>query len=207
VFDAGCGAGYNLKMYESLGTVFGCDFSEDALYFCQQRGLVRLVKADVNALPYKNGKFDLISMLDVLSHESIPDDVKVLEGIVGLLKDGGHVLLTDNALKILRSPHDLAYHVRERYRKKMLKRRMEKAGLEVLRMSYFNFFLFPAIFFVRFAERIRGAKTGPVESDLKAVPRLANSFLFGILKFEALLMKKINLPWGSSLICLARKIP
>ena len=107
----------------------------------------------------------------------------------------------------MRGPHDLAVHGRERYRKKNLKRKLEKSGFQVIRLSYFNFFLFPLIFLIRQAERLRGAKKNVPESDLKAVPWPADGFFFGVLKFEAMLAKKINLPWGSSLVCLARKIP
>jgi len=205
VLDAGCGAGFNLTMYEPLGTVFGCDFSKEALHFCRKRGLSRLAQADLRALPFKSGGFDIVSVLDVLSHESIRDDVRVLKDIAGLLKEGGFILLADNALEMLRSPHDRAYHVRERYRKKTLRRRMEAAGFRILRISYFNFFLFPVIFFIRLAERTGRAKAGSVQSDLKAAPRLLNAMLCGILDFEALLSKRINLPLGSSIICLAVK--
>ena len=207
VLDAGCGAGYNLKMYESLGTVFGCDFSEDALFFCKKRGLRKLAMADVKTLPFKVQSFDLVSMLDVLSHESIPNDIDVLKEIASLLKDGGFLLLADNALKILNSPHDRAYHVRERYRKRTLKKRLHEAGFDIVRTSYFNFFLFPIIFLVRLSERIRRPKPDSIQSDLKAATPLMNGILYGILKLEAFLSKKINLPWGSSLICLARKKP
>jgi SAM-dependent methyltransferase len=205
VLDAGCGTGFNLNMYESLGTVFGCDFSEEALYFCRKRGLSRLTQADLRALPFKSGTFDIVSVLDVLSHESIRDDIEVLKDIAGLLKEGGLILLADNALEMLRSPHDRAYHVRERYRRKTLRRRMEAAGFRILRMSYFNFFLFPVIFLIRLAERTGRAKAESVQSDLKAAPRLLNAVLCGILGFEALLSKRIDLPWGSSIIGLAVK--
>lgn len=205
ILDAGCGAGYNLNMYESLGLVFGFDFSEEALYFCRKRGLSRLAQADLRALPFKSGAFDIISVLDVLSHESIRDDVEVLKDIGGRLKEGGYLLLADNALEMLRSPHDRAYHVRERYRRKTLRPRVEAAGFRILRTSYFNFFLFPVIFLVRLAERTGRAKAGSVQSDLKAAPRLLNAVLGGILGFEALLSRRISLPWGSSIICLAVK--
>jgi SAM-dependent methyltransferase len=205
--DAGCGTGFNMTFFAPFGAVFGCDFSEEALAFCRKRGLKNLARADVQCLPYKNEAFDTASLLDVLYHKNIFDDVAALKDVHRTLKPGGLLLVADSAFNVLRSRHDLAVHARERYRKKALKQKLEKAGYQVLRLSYFNFLMFPVIFLVRFTERIRRSKPDTIQSDLKAVPPLANGFLFGILKFEAFLSKRINLPWGSSLICLARKKP
>jgi len=204
--DAGCGTGFNMTVFAPFGPVFGCDFSEEALAFCRKRGLKNLARADVQHLPYKGGSFDAASLLDVLYHKNIFDDIAALKDVHRTLRPGGLLLISDSAFNVLRSRHDLAVHARERYRKKDLKQKLEKAGFQVIRLSYYNFFLFPFIFMFRMTERIRGAKKNAPESDLKAVPRLTNGFLFGVLKFEALLTKKFNLPWGSSLICLARKI-
>ena len=204
--DAGCGTGFNMTVFARFGPVFGCDYSEEALVFCRKRGLKNLARADVQRLPYKDGSFDAASLLDVLYHKNIFDDVSALKDVHRTLRPGGLLLVADSAFNVLRSRHDLAVHARERYRKKELNRKLEKAGFQVIRLSYYNFFLFPFIFMVRMAEKFRSAKTNAPESDLKALPRPANGLLSGILEFEALLTKKINLPWGSSLICLARKI-
>ena len=75
-------------------------------------------------------------------------------------------------------------------------------------MSYFNFALFPLVVLVRLAER-RAERTNhtrrAVQSDLRPVPAALNAGLSAILGFEARLVKKTNLPWGSSIVCLARK--
>jgi len=205
MLDAGCGTGYNLGFFEAFGTAYGCDFSEDALYFCRRRGLKRLARADLQAPPFKDRSFDLIALLDVLYHRNIKNDVKVLGGIHRLLKDGGYLILSDSALQILSGRHDEAFHARERYRKSTLKIRLEAAGFSLVRGSYFNFFLFPAVFLTRLFEKLKAppGKGGP--SDLKAVSPWLNSILYGVLNFEAFLTKQINLPIGSSVVCLARK--
>jgi SAM-dependent methyltransferase len=205
LLDAGCGAGYNLKFFEAFGTAFGCDCSEDALYFCRLRGLKKLARADVRRLPYKNESFDFVSLLDVISHESIQNDIDVLKEIGRVLKSNGTFLLADNALEILGGPHDAAYHVRERYRKKTLKRRLEAAGFTLVRGSYFNFILLPAIFIIRLLENLRTPKKQDVRSDLEAVHPRLNAVLYAILQLEAFLSRHINLPLGSSIVCLARK--
>lgn len=166
---------------------------------------MKLARADVQRLPFKDRSFDLILLLDVISHKSIKKDTDVLKGIASLLKDGGHLLLADNAFRILRSHHDAAYHVRERYTKKTLRKRLEAAGFSFVRGSYFNFFLFPPVFLIRLRESLQRPKGPAPESDLKAVPPRLNSFLYSILRLEAALTRHLNLPWGSSVICLARK--
>jgi SAM-dependent methyltransferase len=203
--DAGCGTGFNMIAFSRFGDVVGCDFSADALGFCRQRGLRNIVRADVQRLPVANAAFDAVSLLDVLYHKNIRDDIAVLKDAHRSLKPGGLLLISDSAFASLRGRHDLAVHGRERYRKKTLEPRLEAAGFEILRMGYFNFFLFPLLYLIRGAERLRGAGRGALESDLKSVHPLLNGLLFGILEFEALLSRRINLPWGSSIVCLARK--
>lgn len=204
--DAGCGTGFNMTIWREFGEVHGCDYSVDALDFCRQRGLSNLVRADVQHLPYREGSFDAVSFLDVLYHKDISDDVSALREAHRLLKPGGAVLISDSAFAILKGPHDEAVHARERYRKKTLRRRVEAAGFEVVRLGYFNFFL-PAVLVIRLFERRVGNKAtaGPVRSDLKAVAPLPNALLTGILTVEAALIRRLNLPWGSSILCLAKK--
>jgi SAM-dependent methyltransferase len=204
--DAGCGTGFNMTVWKAFGEVHGCDRSAEALAFCRQRGLASLVRADVQRLPYREGAFDIISFLDVLYHKAVGDDVSALREAARHLKPGGIILISDSAFSVLRSRHDEAMHARERYRKKTLKPRIEAAGFEVVRMGYFNFFLFPALLAVRLLERRRGRNgdTSPAGSDLKPVPRLPNTLFAAILSIEAAFIRWVNFPWGGSIYCLAK---
>jgi SAM-dependent methyltransferase len=207
ILDGGCGTGINLTALDSLGESFGCDLAREALVFCRRRGLTRLTRADVRSLPFLPGRFDLVTLFDVLYHKEIPDDVAVLREVRRVLTDGGLFLMTDSALEILRGPHDEAMQGLRRYNKKELRSKLEGAGFEVLRLSYFFMSTVPAVYLKRRRERRRAARNpGAVpRSDLEPVPRWLNRFLCGILRVEAAWAARRDLPIGSSIIALARK--
>ncbi|MBM3285704.1 MAG: class I SAM-dependent methyltransferase, partial [Candidatus Aminicenantes bacterium] len=97
ILDAGCGTGLNLKISQDLGKTFGFDFEEEALRYCQKRGLKRLVRADVQRMPYKSGSFDLVFILDILSHRTIVSDLDALRDAYRVLKRGGILLVSESA--------------------------------------------------------------------------------------------------------------
>ena len=207
ILDAGCGTGLNLTALDVLGTAFGCDLAPEALEFCRRRGLTRLSRADVRRLPYRSGSFGLVTLFDVLYHKDIPDDLEVLGEVRRILADGGYLLITDSALEALRGPHDEAVQGMRRYDKKTLRRKLEEAGFEVVRLSYFFMATFPAIYLSRRHERRRAARhpEAAAESDLKPVPRLLNRALSGLFRIEAAWVSRRNLPVGSTIVALARR--
>lgn len=205
ILDIGCGTGFNLKFFQTYGNSFGCDISEDALYYCQKRDLKKIACTDAEKLPYKDESFDLVTLLDVLYHKNVQNDINVLLEAYRVLKKGSYLLITDSAFNFLRSKHDIAFHTRERYNRKVLRERLEKANFSIALMSYFNFFLFFIVVLVRIMEK-KGVKKGKkIESNLKPVHKRTNAFLYNILKLEASLLKYVRFPFGSSILCLAKK--
>jgi SAM-dependent methyltransferase len=207
ILDAGCGTGINLARLEDAGTAFGCDLALEALDFCRRRGLTRLCRADVRRLPYRSGSFSLVTLFDVLYHKTIPDDIEVLREVRRVLTKDGYLLLTDSALESLRGPHDEAMQGLRRYDKKSLSGKLEEAGFEVVRLTYFFMAAFPAVYLTRRHERRRAARHpgAPPLSDLKPVPRLLNGALSVLFRIEAAWVTRRNLPVGSTIVALARK--
>ena len=80
-----------------------------------------------------------------------------------------------------------------------LKKILLENGFEIMKISYFNFFLFPPFFVVRMIDKIFNLKR--VEKEKKSI---FNELLYKIFDFEKYLLRKINLPFGSSLIALCK---
>ncbi|MBM3315443.1 methyltransferase domain-containing protein, partial [candidate division WOR-3 bacterium] len=95
------------------------------------------------------GRFDVITMLDVLEH--IDDDLAALRAARALLKDDGLLLLTVPALPWLWSDHDVALHHHRRYLKRELVTIVERAGFDVGRCSYYTSLLLPFLVLQRLA--------------------------------------------------------
>ncbi len=207
LLDAGCGTGGILEhVAKKRGiTGIGFDFAADGLVCCRQRGLNRLVRASINEIPFAANAFDVILSLDVLCHRSIRDDVAVLKDIHRALRPGGLVLLNLPAYDALKSSHDAAVHTAHRFNRREMRSKLHSAGFTDIRLSYRNTVLFPALAAVRL---LRKRSVKPHEegtSDLNEIAAPLNALLTGILYFENGLMRFIDLPFGLSLLCMARK--
>ncbi len=101
-----------------------------------------MVKADAQRMPFKKQAFDVVAILDVLSHQSIKSDLDVLRDSYEILKKNGFLLVCESAFNFLFGPHDRALHVRERYTCGVMRKKLIQVGFEVLKTTYFNFFLF-----------------------------------------------------------------
>jgi SAM-dependent methyltransferase len=205
LLDIGCGTGYNLKFFQTNFDAFGCDISSHALHFARKRNFDKIVQADAGGLPFKDSSFDLVSLLDVLYHKRIENDLAVLNEVHRVLNGEGHVLITDSAFQFLQSQHDLALHTRERYTQKSLRMRLEAADFNIEKISYFNFFLFVFIVLVRLIQRIDIRKNETPKSNLKPLNPRLNDWLLSVMKLEASIIKYIRFPFGSSVVCLAKR--
>jgi ubiquinone/menaquinone biosynthesis C-methylase UbiE len=203
ILDAGCGTGGNLSFLAPWGEVTGVDLSNLALTYSRRRGHSNLLNASVEALPFSNGQFDLVTSFEVIYHLDVDDDVTALKEMRRVLKPEGMLLLRAPALEVLRGRHDLAVHTRERYSADKLRRQLIAAGFSPERMSYVNTLLLPFAAGKRLLERI-GLASSENGTDLAMPPKPINAILKGILSLESRAVSRVNLPLGLSLLCLAR---
>ena len=137
ILDVGCGTGGLLSIFNQTGhKTEGLDHSEDALFFCHERGLEHVFKADVNDWIPNSNSYDLIISLDVLCHEWVHDEIKVLRSMAHGLKNTGLLMLNYPAFPILKRHHDSVVMIQRRYTKESLKKILLEAGLSPVLISY-----------------------------------------------------------------------
>lgn len=204
ILDIGCSTGIIVKDLSSGGfNVFGVDNEDEALKCCIDLGLNdRVIKADIYNLPFSSGSFDCVTAFDVLEHL---DDLAALRQVKRVLKPDGRVLLICPAYRWLWSNKDVTYHHQRRYSKSDLNILLEKSGFIVEKFSYFNFFLFPVFVIAVLLDKYLAVLNLKFDF-LKPVPAFINSILTKLMFLEAFVIDRYRLPFGSSIICLARPI-
>jgi SAM-dependent methyltransferase len=203
ILDAGCGTGGMLKTLNHYGQAFGVDASMQALRFASQRAVAPLVQADVVRLPFASESFDLVTSFDVIYHSRVSSDDEVLLEMRRVLRPNGLIMLRVPALKLFRGRHDVAVHTRHRYRRRELKKKLNQAGFALEFVSYLNCFLLPLAILRRGVERLlhpehQGSEVEPIAPWL-------NQTLYRVLMLEAKWIRFGRLPFGLSLVAVARK--
>lgn len=201
ILDAGCGTGAVLTYLADYGSAVGLDFSPHALRFSRQRGHWRLTGGSVNALPFADGSFDLVTSFDVLCVNGV-DDAQALREFRRVLVPGGRAFLRLPAYDWLRGAHDRAVAIRHRYTVGDVRQRLADAGLQVEHLSYANMWLFPLAVAKRWGERLFPRQQG---SDLTLDIGPLNGLFRAILSSEARWVAGRGLPFGLTVVAVARR--
>lgn len=203
ILDVGCGTGTMLGYLARYGQAQGIDADEEAVRFCRERGVANVQLVTTPTLPFEDGAFDLITILDVLEH--IDDDAGTLRELYRLLRPGGALLVSVPAYRFLWGAQDEISNHKRRYTASQLRGRLSGAGFQVRRLSYFNTFLFPAIAGIRILRPYRPG-TADLKSDFTMTkPGAANALLSRIFALEAPLVSRVDLPFGVSIVALCHK--
>lgn len=203
VLDVGCGTGFFIEALRERYDAWGVDPAELAVRLCRERGLDQVVQGSAYDLSALNGRrFDAVYFLDVIEH--LEDDRAALLEAIRLLRPGGRVVITVPAFMFLWSEHDVVNQHQRRYRRPQLASLLRGVGLEIERLTYFNFYLFGLATVDRLASRVTRRH---VAGELRVPSPLVNRLMAGTFRMERGRVadaSALPFPFGVSLLAVAR---
>jgi SAM-dependent methyltransferase len=207
LLDAGSGTGANLPFLQKYGVTFGLEFFWRGIQFAHARGLARLIQGSVTDLPFPDASIDVVLSFDVLYCLDSPDEHSAMQEMFRVLRPGGWVVVNVAALDMLKGDHSALGGEVRRYTRPELRDKLERAGFRVRRITYTNASLFPITATVRALQRLRGIKAEQDnKGDFYVPPAPINALFSGLLALESKIVATgIDMPIGSSLLCLAKK--
>lgn len=206
LLDCGCGTGANVELLDRYGHAFGFDLTPTGLQIGRQLGRTRLARATVAAVPFPSQAFDVVTSFDVLYSLEDPVERAAVHEMYRLIRPGGYALVNVAAMELLRGDHSVLSREVRRYSRASLERLLTGAGFEVVRLTYTNTSLFLPMVLVRAMQRVRGlSPEDHAQQDITVPPGPVNAILTAMLRVESWWLRAFDAPFGSSLLCLARK--
>ncbi len=203
LLDVGCGTGGTLAYFSAelpRARCRGIEPDPAARARCLDRGL-DVLEGTATPMPVASTSQDAVIALDVIEH--IEHDEAAARELARSLRPGGIALVTVPAYMWMWGPHDELNHHRRRYVRSEVERLMSDADLEIEFSTYFNTLLFPLGVVQRAAERVTGRHAATEKAPLTAI----NAALHAIFEMERPLLRRMQLPWGVSILVVARKGP
>jgi SAM-dependent methyltransferase len=161
------------------------------------------VCGSAEALPFADGAFDVVAAFDVVEH--CEDDALAVSELARVLAPGGRMLLSVPAYQWAWSDHDVRAGHHRRYTRRRLERVVAGAGLSIARSTYAFGAVFPLFVAERARRRMQGGAAKHSASRLPAVSPRADKVLMGLSGVDRRLLRKRDLPFGSSIFLAAVK--
>jgi SAM-dependent methyltransferase len=211
LIEVGCGTGFVARYLKKIGYCVECgDLYIEGLQYCKERDAGEAYYQFNLYDPIFSEEYSAYCAFDVLEH--LDDDRLALSNIYKGLKTGGFLFLTVPACGMLWSYVDEYAGHKRRYSSRDLEDKVRSAGFDIIRLSYFMTFLFPAIALSRLLSRLKSSnnQSTRIEKDSRVVRELElspiiNTLFYHIFRMELPLLRYMNLPFGSSLLCVAVK--
>ncbi len=199
LLDVGCGTGALLEELTQQFNARGIEPSPEAVEFCRKRGLHN-VQVGILADHPVTEQMNIITFFDVVEH--VEDDNQLLRDAYERLTDDGYIVITVPAYRWMWSRHDEVNHHKRRYTRNELEMLVIAAGFNIVHSTYFNTLLFP----IAVARRLlAGVMNVQDQAEFVIPPAPINRLLDRIFRLERRVVPYMSLPFGLSLLCLARK--
>jgi len=206
LLDCGCGTGANVELLDTFGRAYGFDLTEIGLRIGREAGRRRLARASVTAAPFPTARFDIVTSFDVLYSLEDAHERAAIAEMYRLLKPGGFAIVNVAAMQVLRGDHSVLSREIRRYNRGDLRARLERAGFVIERLTYTNATLFVPLAIARLIQRRRGLRSeSAAGSEISVPPGPLNAIMTAVMRLEGLWLRRFDAPFGSSLLCLARK--
>lgn len=210
VADVGCGTGANAAAVSSYYRTLGLDISAEAIGHAQARFPAVAFEQAHDLTPLRTRPTLRAALLmDVLEH--VPDDFLLLSGLLALMPEGGHVVVTVPAGMQLWSPHDVRFEHYRRYDQARLRQTWWGLPVTERLVSYFNSRLYPLVRVARWVTQRLGHGVGDRGGDLALPPAFVNRLLRSVFAGELpTLRRALDRPGqgfgtGVSLIAILRR--
>jgi SAM-dependent methyltransferase len=201
--EIGCGTGFVLagvgRARPDIRLTGSELFTAGLRYAAERVPDADLVQMDARRIPYED-EFDAIGGFDVLEH--VDDDEGVLAECHRALRPGGTLLVTvPQHPQLWSAADDYAHHVR-RYPRGELVAKLNRTGLEPMRVTSFVSLLLPLMAVSRLVERRSGGSYNPAAEHARSA-RLSWP-LAAVMRAEAALIRRgVSFPAGGSLLAVA----
>jgi 2-polyprenyl-3-methyl-5-hydroxy-6-metoxy-1,4-benzoquinol methylase len=194
--DVGCGDGLLLETLERYASSVEGLEPDGTLVSEARAQRIHVQPFDATFRPGRT--YDLILFLDVLEHLNRVESA--VAHARSLLDPGGVMLITVPAFRHLWTTHDdLNHHVTRYTRRRLVN--LLAGDFQVLEVRYFFRWVHPAKIAQRLVEWVRRPEPAPPEVP----PAPVNSALYTLSRVEERLLRRVPLPFGSSLLAVARR--
>ena len=154
LLDVGCGTGWLIDMLrkERLAEYHGLDLAENMIEVAVSKNIpdAQFVVGKADALPYEDGRFDVITCSQSFHH--YPDQDKAVAEAYRVLNKGGLYILSDTGVGGLGAWIDnhILFKLSsggdcQTQNRKSIAKRMEKAGFEVIDCTQLQGFIYRVV--------------------------------------------------------------
>ncbi|HTO87732.1 MAG TPA: class I SAM-dependent methyltransferase [Thermoanaerobaculia bacterium] len=196
ILDVGCGDGLLFERLDALGQVEGIE-TDPAAVTPGSRWASRIHRRAFDEGFRPSAPYSLVLLLDVLEH--LADPRSYLRRAVELLEPSGSILITVPAFPLLWTSHDVLNRHFVRYTRSSLASLARACGADLLYSRYFFQWLAPVKLAAHFGEAF--ARKEPATPRVPARP--VNDFLYRLSRAEQRLLRRVPVPFGSSLLAVA----